>query len=655
MLLNGSCLMAQDTLRTKEENELYNMTLEQLLAVHISVATGKELTLHESPGIVTLVTSDDIKNLGARDLTDVLQNIPGFNFGMDVEGVVGIGVRGNWAHEGKILLLIDGQEMNESLYSTLQFGNHYSLNNVDHIEIIRGPGSAVYGCFAEYAVVNIISKKPEDIDGIHIASGVGQFDNYAGHSGLSIAAGDEEKDFSYSFSAFFGSANRSNEKYTDVYGSSYDMSAQSAIRNSCVNLGLNVKDFKARMVIDNYNLFTRDAYQEILSKPYLLNFDSYLFELKKEIIINRKLTLTPKFNYKNQTPWSFDKVAEQNEFAPFKINSQRYSGNLYVNYDYNKQLNIICGTEYSSDLAIQKLNGLFLTNNSTQLNYQTVAAFAQTLFKTKMAILTAGARYNHNSWYEASFVPRLGITKVIKKAHFKILFSRAFRAPSTENMDLSPAIKPETTTVIEAEAGYALNDKMSFTINAYDILTKKPIGYQYNEMEMQDEYKNLNSMGTRGMEVQYNYKTEYGYFNMNYAFYAAKQSDMPESYAVPFNQDMALAFPSHKINVTAGAKITNHIKINTSVNIAGPRYGITGVSDLTGDTIIKRFAPITLLNTNINYDNFLVKGLDISFAVFNILNKKDYYIQPYNNLHAPMPANSREWVFKVSYDLNFRK
>jgi outer membrane cobalamin receptor len=92
---------------------------------------------------------------------EVLRNVPGFEFGLDVEGVVGLGIRGNWAHEGKVVLFIDGQEMNESLYSTLQFGNHYPVEHIDRIEIIRGPGSALHGGFAAYAVINIITRTPK--------------------------------------------------------------------------------------------------------------------------------------------------------------------------------------------------------------------------------------------------------------------------------------------------------------------------------------------------------------------------------------------------------------------------------------------------------------------------------------------------------------
>ena len=65
-----------------------------------------------------------------------------YDFAVDVEGVVGIGVRGNWANEAKVLLLIDGMEMNETVYGTLQFSDRYPIDQVKRIEIIRGPGSS---------------------------------------------------------------------------------------------------------------------------------------------------------------------------------------------------------------------------------------------------------------------------------------------------------------------------------------------------------------------------------------------------------------------------------------------------------------------------------------------------------------------------------
>ena len=116
-------------------------------------STKQSTGIRETPGIITVITEEEIQQSGARDIIDLFQLlVPGFGFGVDVEGVVGIGVRGLWAHEGKVLFMVDDQEINEGMFGTVQLGNHFSLENINRIEIIRGPGSAVYGGFASVAL-----------------------------------------------------------------------------------------------------------------------------------------------------------------------------------------------------------------------------------------------------------------------------------------------------------------------------------------------------------------------------------------------------------------------------------------------------------------------------------------------------------------------
>src|SRR5689334_11805921 len=108
--------------------DITDVSLDDLLKTDFDVASKVPQTYREVPGVITVITREEIMDSGARDLDDVLQLVPGFSLGVDVEAVVGIGVRGNWAHEGKVLLLIDGQQMNETLYSTNQLGNRYPID-----------------------------------------------------------------------------------------------------------------------------------------------------------------------------------------------------------------------------------------------------------------------------------------------------------------------------------------------------------------------------------------------------------------------------------------------------------------------------------------------------------------------------------------------
>ena len=125
--------------------ELDLFAADAALTAETTVASIRPATVRETPGIVTIVNRDEIVRSGARDLIDILRTVPGFSFGVDVEGVVDLGFRGVWGHEGKILLLVDGMEMNEQLYGTLQLGRELAVDQIESVEIIRGPGLALYG------------------------------------------------------------------------------------------------------------------------------------------------------------------------------------------------------------------------------------------------------------------------------------------------------------------------------------------------------------------------------------------------------------------------------------------------------------------------------------------------------------------------------
>ena len=102
--------------------ELALFDLDAQLQAETTVASAvRARSVRETPGVVTVLTRDELRSAGARDLLEALTLlVPGFQAGVDVTGVVDVGFRGLWAHEGKVLLLLDGIEMNELLFGTLQ-------------------------------------------------------------------------------------------------------------------------------------------------------------------------------------------------------------------------------------------------------------------------------------------------------------------------------------------------------------------------------------------------------------------------------------------------------------------------------------------------------------------------------------------------------
>ncbi|MBI3501467.1 MAG: TonB-dependent receptor plug domain-containing protein [Bacteroidetes bacterium] len=661
----------QPTVLPKDTFDYFEMSLEQLLTLKahgvpseleelinqlILAASKKPLTARESPGIVTLITDEEIRNSGARDLIDVLRLVPGIDFGVDVEGVVGLGTRGLWAHEGKMLVLLDGQEMNELLFATNQFGNHFPVDQIKKIEVMRGPGSAIYGGFAEYGVINIITKSAVDLPGISLTGTYGQMESATGRRNFNLSAGKIKKDFEFTIGAFVGSANRSDQNYSDLYGNSYNMTGNSQLNPTHINAGMAYKGFSARWILDLYQTTTRDSYDSIKTFAYPLDFKSHFFELKYAAVAGKKkkLTITPKLNIKSQTPWqtitNIDTLAENYNKA-----AQRFTGNITASYNLTRKINFIAGVEAYSEKAVDQSDSGKFYNGKKTVSYFNQAYFLQCLAKTRFVNFILGARYDIHSDYGSAFAPRIGLTKKINRFHFKLLYSNSFRAPSIENINLGhDSIKPEYTSVKEFEIGYQLTRKSLFTANVFDITTKNPIVYYFNDSLYTDNYKNYGEAGSTGMELEYRVRDKWGYLIANYSFYTVSQKKKIADYSVPGHFDMLLSFPSHKANVSAWFKAGKHFGISTTLSYIGARYGYSTI-DSAENSVLEKFPSILLANFFINVGNFGVKGLTVGAGCYDILDSKYKFIQPYNGYHAPLPGPSREILVKIIYEVKSEK
>jgi outer membrane cobalamin receptor len=686
-LLTTSSLAQVDSSKKQDsEPDYYAMSLEELMSIKtsdlsseleqlinslIGVASKKPLSARNSPSIVSLVTDEEIRNSGARDLIDVLRLVPGFDFGVDVEGVVGLGVRGNWAQEGKVLLMLDGLEINETMFSSLAFGNRFDVNQIKKIEIIRGPGSSIYGGFAEYGVINIITRSASDLKGISVSGTYGQFSDTYARRNLSISAGQEFGKLGVSVGAFFGQGQRSNQPYTDfLHGTAdintiyrpdgsveridtsyhdtrYNMAGNSALNPASINLGLSYGNLRFRGFIENYSMTTRDMYGEAAPEASHLNFRSYMGELIYTWKYSQKLTVTPQLSYKRQMPWQEEDV--------YNMVADRYRGKITANYDAKPWMNVVFGAESFNDRAFSRFPEYRFYNNENLVSFVNTAAFTQFLFKTPIANITAGARYDYNSAFGSAFVPRLGVTRKFSNLHLKLLYSSAFRAPAIENINLNAdgTISPERTQVVEIEAGYQLNRSMILTANIFDITTKDPIVYYavlHPNNEYEEGYANFHRTGSRGLEVEYRWKEKWGYVNANYAYYTNAGKNTVEYYAVASNPNSLLGFANHKINLNSSFRLAKGLSLNPSVNLIGKRYSNGGL-DEDGEYIEKEWAPMYLANLFLQKRNFLVEGLDAGIGVYDLFNQKSVFLQPLWGDHAGLPGPAREFIVRVSYTL----
>lgn len=160
------------------------LILEQIPSVFTASKYSQRVT--DAPSTVSVVTAREIELYGYRTLDDVLRSLPGFFVTNDRNysfvGVRGFDLPGDYS--SRVLLLIDGHRMNEAIFAQpyTGFDGPVDLGNVQRVEVIRGPGSAVYGTNALFAVVNVVTDRGRDLQGGQVAFDAGSFRTLSGRA-----------------------------------------------------------------------------------------------------------------------------------------------------------------------------------------------------------------------------------------------------------------------------------------------------------------------------------------------------------------------------------------------------------------------------------------------------------------------------------------
>ncbi len=598
--------------------------LGQVLNQPLSIASGAALNPRNSPNVVTVVSREEIERSGARDLIDVLRLVPGFTFALNEGGSVGLGIRGNWANEGKVLMMMDGQELNDIYSANLNFGNHYPVDLIDRIEIVRGPGSALYGGFAEYGVINIITRNPDTDRGLSFGYNFGQMAKTRGRRHRVFYVGQKWGNTSISFSSIGGSGMRSDQDHYGFYDNSLidslgigafsSLAGNSRLNPRITNFQVKAGRLSFRSIVDLYAYNDARVINENQRRRRLIKFRSNYSEFKYVYPVNDKLTLIPRFNWVVQFPQLSglaDSIIANQEDARVS----RFRANFSANYAPDHRTHLIGGLEVFRDKAENNdqfvLNPLYIKED--KVTYNNLALFGQAILKRPWAHVILGARLDANSKYGAAFSPRLAITRRLNKFHFKFMISRAFRAPSIGNIarafdgeeyeinadstgvtSFEGTIEAERTWVQEAEIGYRLNENLILTANIFNTSTDDPIVYSfYTDSLIQSTfgeadgllvYQNAERSGTRGFEFDVRYRHKKGYIYANYSYYDVSDKARVPAYTVSnfaFNpaerfeqeDDQLLAFSKHRLNLQACYYVADDISVNLTGSYLGMRYG----------------------------------------------------------------------------------
>ncbi|HEX2583796.1 MAG TPA: TonB-dependent receptor [Steroidobacteraceae bacterium] len=172
-------------------NDLKKMSIEDLLNIEVVSVSRAPEKLNDAAASVQVITQEDIRRSGATTLPQALRLASNLQVAQKNSHDWGITARGfNTELANKLLVMIDGRTVYTPLFSGVFWNaQDYLLSDIDHIEVISGPGGTLWGANAVNGVINIITKKSSDTRGAYVEAGGGPVESFAGaHYGARLNA-----------------------------------------------------------------------------------------------------------------------------------------------------------------------------------------------------------------------------------------------------------------------------------------------------------------------------------------------------------------------------------------------------------------------------------------------------------------------------------
>ena len=161
-----------------QNERLTQLSLEELGNIKVTSVSKEPEQVRKTPAAIFVITQEDIRRSGATSIPEVLRLAPGVDVARVDSDHWSVGIRGfGGVLASKILVLIDGRSVYTPLYAGVYWQEqNVMLEDIDRIEIIRGPGGTIWGANAVDGVINIITKSAKDTQGTLVTAGTGNID-----------------------------------------------------------------------------------------------------------------------------------------------------------------------------------------------------------------------------------------------------------------------------------------------------------------------------------------------------------------------------------------------------------------------------------------------------------------------------------------------
>jgi iron complex outermembrane receptor protein len=388
--------------------------VEELLFMEIPsvlAASRREQSVTDAPASVEVITAEEIKQCGATTIPEALRMLTGINLITVNSRNSIVNVRGFSEQQGAnetVLAMIDGRPMTWDVYDIVLWDRQsVSLDEIERIEVVKGPGSSLYGANAYAGIINIITKTPEQINGtqVNIQGGSPKLWN------TSVITGGTGKKVDYKLSAAFSS----QDEYKDT---AVNNAGQISMANALVDYKFSDDSKLSFSAGRSYALDDKNSFGSTLGIGVNPTGDTNDYSQVSYTLGNLSIRSCLKDSYMNilfpvsSSPWYFRVTSNDTELQ-HSINIQ-------------EKHTLVWGI---TSKTIEMKQSEITTGDIYQAIW---AVFAEDQFKaTDKLSVVLGARYDKNTLMEGRISPRGGILYTIKDGHIVML--SATQAPLKKN------------------------------------------------------------------------------------------------------------------------------------------------------------------------------------------------------------------------------
>ena len=621
-----------------EIEELKNKERSKITENKVSVAGYFDVDKYEAPGVITTITSQEIQASGARGLGDLLMLVPGFNLASDIQNGLAFGLRGNWTHEGKILWMLDGIPLNEIGYGTFVVGGRIPLTLIDHIEIIRGAGSSVYGGLAGLGVINIITKKGQGINGHKLFANGGMSNKtLAGTEGHYLFGGKLMNGTEITASAALHRGNRSNFLWNDPSGQTVNFADSSAIYSAHLYFAVKKNGFMFKQLFEDYNF--QSTYEPIYSqtRTFTQEFSHTLHA--------GQLTLLPIVRYTFQLPWNTT-IGDPALYGAQNIKANRLYAGLACIYPFSKKINLSFGSHYNQDSYRYFFNAYQQNADRRFQKLIGINFYAEFFANLDFAKIFAGVRIDKFAFFKPFVAPRIIITKKFRKFFYKIMENYSYKLPTIYNIALSPdrSIVPEAIHELQAQGGF-FSGNWEFSAVCFGNKLDKLIVFSVDSLQ-NETYQNRGTINTRGIEGECMYKNATLTIKASHSYY--ETPGMSSDAVTADITRSTIGFPTHKTVASFSYRIHPHVHVQVAHTLRGSFRYIYGNESKWSVATSK---PTQQLQVTVNFEQVAQTRINVRAGIFNLLNQRIIYSYPYNSGYNPLLEMGREIHVQVSMTL----